>query len=77
MYVCMLVNYSVVVFAATDRVPPSPTRCELLLYCIPANTKYFQNIFKRTENFLLETFTINMNKTLAKCSITIGKTLVK
>ena len=44
---------------------------------IPANTKYFQNIFKRTEKKLLETFTINMNKTLAKCSITIGKTLLK
>ena len=44
---------------------------------IPANTKYFQNIFKRTEKKILETFTINMNKTLAKCSITIGKTLVK
>ena len=43
----------------------------------PANTEYFQNIFKRTEKKLLETFTINMNKTLAKCSITIGKTLVK
>ena len=46
-------------------------------YVGPANTKYFQNIFKRTEKNLLETFTINMNKTLAKCSITIGKTLVK
>ena len=43
----------------------------------PSNTKYFQNIFKMTEKNLLETFTINMNKTLAKCSITIGKTLVK
>ena len=46
-------------------------------FLIPANTKYFQNIFKRTEKKLLETFSINMNKTLAKCSIIIGKTIVK
>ena len=29
---------------------------------IPANTKYFQNIFKRTAKQFLETFTININK---------------
>ena len=39
------------------------------------NTKYFQNIFKRTERKLLETFTINMNKTLAKCLVTIGENI--
>ena len=43
---------------------------------IPANTKYFQNIFKRTEQELLETLAIKMCETLEECSITIGKTLM-
>ena len=52
----------------------STVRMQKNVLHIPANTKYFQNIFRRTEKKTLATFPINMSRTLEKCSITLRKT---